>query len=278
MPAVFVVIATAAPALAQETTYDPATFPFAHRFGLSLGSYFQIFNSSAGYSSDTNDGEIDLENESGLPRRRDNLRLEGYFRVGRRHRIDFGGYYWNRSATRSLDKAIEWDDVVYDVGAELSTSFNTQVYKLAYKYSIVQNESVELMVSGGVSAFSNQVEFAGDARVIGPDGEPIGDASFEYRKTHKVLPVPVIGVACDFAFSRSLISRGSVEYFTYSTGSWDAALTDARVSLDWMPWDHWGFGLGYNYVGLAGHIDRSSHRFRLTYSYDGAIAYVTMRY
>jgi hypothetical protein len=268
-----------APAFAQDTTYDPDTFPFAHRFGLSLGGYFQIFNTKAGYSSENNPGEeVDLENESGLPRNRQNLRLEGYYRLGQRHRLDFGSYFWNRSATRTLDQDIEWQDVVYQVGASLSTSFDTQVYKVAYRYSLVQSESVELMVSGGFSAFSNQIEIAGEGKIIGADGQPVGEGTFERKRSSKVIPVPVVGLHCDYAFSRALILRGGVEYFTFSADTWNANLTDARVSLDWMPWDHWGFGAGYNYVELGGKVGNEDDRFRLTYSYDGAIAYVTMRY
>lgn len=274
-----VAVLACAPAFGQDASYDPSTFPFAHRFGLSLGGYFQLFNTSAGLSSDTNPGaEIDLENESGLPRRRQNLRLEGYYRLGQRHRLDFGTYFWTRSASRTLDTSIEWDDVIYDVGATLSTSFDTQVYKLAYKYSFVQTDKVEAAVSGGFSAFANQINISGEGKVTGPGGEPVGEGSFQKKHTSKVIPVPVVGLHCDYAFSRALILRGGVEYFTYSASDWNANLTDARVSLDWMPWDNWGFGAGYNYVSLGGKVGKEDNRFKLTYSYDGAIVYVTMRY
>jgi hypothetical protein len=267
------------PAYAQQSGYDYESFPFAHHFGLSLGGYFQIFNSKAGYSSDTNPGnEIDLENDSGLPRQRQNLRLEGYWRFGQRHRLDFGTYYWNRSRTKTLDKSIEWQDVVYQAGGTLKTSFDTQVFKLAYKYSFVQSESIEVAASGGFSAFYNQIELSGEGQVIGPDGQPVGEGAFERKHSSKVIPVPVLGLHCDYAFSHAWIVRGSVEYFTYSTSDWNANLTDARVSLDWMPWDHWGFGAGYNYVSLGGGVGASDNHLKVNYSYDGAIAYVTMRY
>jgi hypothetical protein len=268
-----------AAAFGQDTSYDPSTFPFVHRFGLSLGGYAQIFSTRASLSSDYGSGsEVDLEEDSGLPRRRQNFRLEGYYRLGQRHRLDFGFYYWTRGASRTLDTTIEWGDVSYDVGATLSTSLDTQVYKVAYKYSFVQTDKVEAMVSGGFSAFANQADLYGEGRIIGSGGVPIGEASFERRKSSKVIPVPVVGLHCDYAFSRALILRGGVEYFTYSASNWSANLTDARVSLDWMPWENWGFGAGYNYVDLGGKVGTSDNRFKLNYTYDGAIVYVTMRY
>lgn len=274
------IVLAAAPASAQEKSTDATTYPFAHTFGLSLGGYFQYFNSSAGYSTaDDAGGDVDLEDDTGLPRNRSSARLEGYWRMTRHQRLDFGYYYWDRKASATMTRDITWNDVVYQANARLDTTFNVQFIKLAYKYSFVQNDSVELAGSFGISGFRANVTLEGQAQAIGPDGQPAGDVSFTTKKTSKLLPVPVLGLHLDYAFTRTLIARGGVEYFQYRADNYDFKLVDARASLDWFFSDHWGLGAGYNYVGFdAGATGARVNKLRLKYTYDGAIAYLGMRY
>jgi hypothetical protein len=239
-------------------------------FSVSAGGFLMKFNSSAELDPE-NGGEgsdIDLENTLGLSDSTNRGRIDAYWRFARKHRLDFGGYLFNRTNSRELDERIHFGDTVYDVGAQVRTRFSTGLYKLSYRYSFVRNERIDFSASIGISAFVSRLRIEGEGSVNG------NSESFEQTSKRIVAPIPVLGAQMDLKIVKSLFFRLSGEWFHINISGIEGRFSDGRASLDWYPFKHFGFGAGYNRVGI-GAKDTDGANYDLQYRFDGLLGYVT---
>jgi len=239
-------------------------------FSVSAGGFLMNFNSSA--QLDPEEGgegsNVDLENELDLDDKANRGRIDGYWRFARKHRLDFGGYIFNRSSSRELDERIHFGDTVYDVGAELDTRFTSGLYKLSYRYSFIRNERIDFSGSVGISAITSKLRLRGEGSVNGSSAE------FEESSKRVIAPIPVLGVQAEIKIVRSLFFRISGEYFHITVSDVEGRFSDGRASIDWYPFKHFGFGAGYNRVGLRAE-DTDGANYEVEYNFDGLLGYAT---
>ena len=242
-------------------------------FSISAGGFLMKFNSSARLDPENGgDGtDIDLENVLDLDKNDNRARIDGYWRFARKHRLDFGGYLFNRSNSKELDRTIHYGDTVYDVGAQVNTRFSTGLYKLSYRYSFIRNERIDFSASFGISAISSRLRIEGEGSVNGHAED------FERTSKSIIAPIPVLGAQMDLKIVRSLFYRLSGEYFHITVSGIDGRFSDGRASIDWYPFKHFGFGAGYNRVGLRAK-DSEGANYELKYSFDGLLGYFTYVY
>jgi hypothetical protein len=244
------------------------------KFSLSAGTYLIDFNTHARLDSETlgRGTDIDFEDALGLTRSQSRFRIDGYWRITDHQRLDFGGYFYNREANRTIDRQIVWGDVTYDVGAAMHSKISSKLFKFDWRYSFVRTDRLEFAASAGLSTISTRAELDGQGTVSGG-----GSASFQESSKGLTAPIPVFGLHGEWRMVRSLYLRGWAEYFAVSVGSWKGSVVDSRFSLDWYPFKHFGFGAGYSVF----HID-ASHEGNLAldfrYGFSGLLGYATWVY
>src|SRR3990172_2721023 len=219
---------------------------------VSLGGFATHFNTTARVDSDRVAGsgtDIDLEDDTGLTRDRNDLRLDGYWRFARKHRLEFGVISISRDANRVINRTLEFGDTVFDVGGSITTEFNTDIYKLAYKYSFVRNPRIDAGISFGLSTYRIETSLSGNGTVYFPDGSA---STALTQETKRVLaPIPALGGHADVKLGGNWYFNGSVEYLKVNVSGVEGTFTDARADFDWYPFEHFGFGGGYNWVRLT---------------------------
>jgi hypothetical protein len=232
-------------ALAEGTQANPSGRGTKDKFSISLGGYLVRFDTTARVDSEElgRGTEIDFENDTGLERNDTELVIGGYYRVGRRHRIDFGAFWINRRGSRIIDETIQFEDVVFDIDALVTTKLRTDLLNLSYHYSFVRNPKVEAGVSLGVSAFAIDAALSAES-----DGGMTSRAEKDF-----IFPIPVIGLNVDVPLGHDLFFKAKGEYSYVNVSDWEGNLANFLTSVDWHPFERWGFGLGYS-------------RFRLTYA------------
>ncbi len=238
---------------------------------VSVGGFLTSFNTTARVDSDQVSGsgtEVDLEDDTSLDREQSDLRLDGYWRFARKHRLEFGVFSLRRNANRVIDRQIEFGDTVFDVNGSLSSEFSTDLLKLAYKYSFVRNPRVDAGISFGLSTYKASVSLSG----FGTVGTQTGTFSQEEEEVY--APVPLVGAHAEVKLGGDWYFKGSLEYFGVRVSDVEASLTDARADFHWYPFEHFGFGAGYNWVRLS-YTNVSSTTVDLQYTYDGVMAYGT---
>jgi len=64
--------------------------------------------------------------------------------------------------------------------------------------------------------------------------------------TKFVAPLPVLGLATDFAITPRLFFKQSVELLYLDISNFRGAITDVNIRLEYNLWKHFGFGGGLN--------------------------------
>jgi hypothetical protein len=256
-------------ALAGSPSDSPSGRGSKDKFSISFGSYLVRFDTTARVDSETlgTGTEIDLESDTGLGPDETEFAFDGYYRFGKRHRIDFGTIFISRGATRQIDEPIQFEDIEFDADAIVTTKFSNDIVRLAYHYSFIRNSKLEAGASIGVSAFL----FDASLTAEGAGGE-ISEAKSDF-----IAPIPVIGLDVDVPMGNNLYFQAGGEYFRIGVDDWEGKLTQFSTSVNWHPFTHWGLGLGYNRSKLT-YADLATPEVDFSLTYSGVTIYATYVY
>ena len=136
--AILVLAAGAGTAGAQDDEFTRGN-GLRDRFRISVGAFF-VNHKTFARLSPAGEEEIpgvDLEVDTQIPKNQTDFRLDGHFRISRRHRLDFGYWAMNRSAVSQLTGEIEWDDEVFPVDTNIATVWETNVTRIEYRFSAI---------------------------------------------------------------------------------------------------------------------------------------------
>lgn len=234
------VILFIADAIAKEkkelTAKDSLAIESLYRFSLEAGGFLASLSSGLLFGSrELGLGiNLNLEEALGLQTSEFVFRSEAAYKFGRRRRhnarLTYYGFY--RKATKVLETDIEIGNEIYPIGTEISSKFNLQIFKASYDYSFFMDKRIELGVSLGL--FVMPVGF-----FIASGGESENNTSF-------TAPLPVAGIRTRYSITPKFTLRQNLHLFYLKTGNYKGSLTDINIRLDYNPWKHFGFGLGYN--------------------------------
>jgi hypothetical protein len=228
--ALFVVLLPVSSHAADNTTYN---YPW-EKFSIQGGAFFASLNDKVTAGTEGAGVAVDLEQTLGLDTQNQIFRAGALYRIGenRRHRVDLDYLYFNRTATKSIEREIVVDNVTLGPGTNVETTFNYQILRAAYSYSFFQDDRMDLAASFGL--FVMPIKFKLSASGLG-SGQ--GDFSF-------TAPLPAFGLRGDFAITPRWMLRTNLDFFYLEYESFKGALANARVAVEYNPWDHFGFGLG----------------------------------
>jgi hypothetical protein len=245
-----------APALADEGN-APKALPWKKGY-LNLGYYLAVMDSSFRIGG-KNLGiglELDVESLLGLNTTDSSFRIDGGYRFGKtqRHKWEISWFRFHRSGGTFIDATIEIPDIPpngddHTIGpGQFNTVFNFDIYKLKYEYSFLYDERID--VNLGVGLYIMPLEF-GFTGVI--DG--FGQSTIEESIT---APLPVVGLGFDFAITPKWFVRQQAEIFYLSIDNYTGSIGNLLFALEFLPWKHFGFGLGIDWMQVAVEADSST--------------------
>jgi hypothetical protein len=236
------------------------------RFRIEVGAFLQGFETTLRLDSETlgTGTEIDLERDLGVLNNQNNFRLDGAFRMGRKHRIEFGYVSWNRDSIEVIDIELQFGEEIYPINSTIRISSQTDAYKLAYKYSFVNGDRYEAGISGGFSVF--------DIFSSLDDVSDEGVAAFESEEV--LAPIPLIGGFFDWKITPNLMLRTTGEVFDINTSGINGHVSDLKGTINWYPWRNIGIGAGFNRVGIRYFNEDVTNELKFKYVYSGMTAFV----
>lgn len=228
-------VALASAAYAQNPNGEPW-----QKFSIAIGGFTSASDSEIQVnSSATGVGVVvDLENTLNVNSRFNTVRIDTLYRYGEteRHQIEFHYFESNRSGDRFLTEDLQIGDTLFPAGTQLHTEFNLNFANIDYAYAFIQDDRVRFAASGGlhVTGVGLKVESAGLAVAE--------DDSF-------TAPLPVVGLRLDVALAENWILKTAFDIFYLEYDNFKGRLSDIFLGVEWNPFKHFGFGLGFNNIG-----------------------------
>ena len=199
------------------------------QFGVNAGYFYVDADTQVkldGTKSGLDGTELNLNNDLGMDSSISTVRLDAFWRITPKHRIDFSWYDIDQSGSSSVSDTINILGFSIPVGAGLQSEIQIETFKFNYTYNFFQAENYEFGPSIGVHLLDIDTRFHPSAFVGSISaGKPLSSSI--------TLPTPVIGMRGAYAFTEKLLIRGSFDYTNLEIGTWDAELFDvSRAALD----------------------------------------------
>ena len=248
-------VSASSSALAQSTDFD--------RFSISLGVFLTNRDSKAQLDGQIpNSGTpVDLENDLGFDKSDTVFRLDGVFRFNEKHRIDFSAFDLSRSASKQIQKDIEWNGELFPIDTVVDASLDLNIYKVAYTWSFLRRDKGYIGATAGLYVADVGTSLA---------AESIGRSS----SGGVTAPLPVFGLRGQYDLAEKWSLRGSAEIFAIEYGDYSGSLYDVYAGLDYQLLERMAVGLGINSVKLNVGISKGNFDGDLDWRYDGGLLFL----
>ncbi len=236
---------------ADESAMAPAEkkpIPWERGY-VRFGGFAAAFNSSLGFGiSGGPSVEIKAEDGLDLDSSLTVLRLDAAYRIGesRRHQVDFTYAAYHREGRTTLSEEIDLGDQTLPVGADVSTVFNFDIIRSTYTYAFLQDDRMRIAM--GLGVYAVPLEYGLKVSTTGGRSEIEG--------ADITLPMPALAVRAEFQLVPKLFLNMEANFMYLEISDFKGSLLDNTFALEYRPWKHVGFGVGYS--GMAVSVEQDS--------------------
>jgi opacity protein-like surface antigen len=168
----------------------------------------------------------------------------------------------------------DFDELIFgDINAKgflaVDTSFQTDFYVTQVGYSFLKNERAELGVGAGLHVidFDTSLKVSGEINGIG--------GSTKKDTADLTVPLPNILGFGTYAFTPRLSLDGSIGWFGLDYNDYSGNLVSLSANLEYRLTDHFGIGVGYNYIDMDLTIEQSRREDNYDLEYNGPVLYIS---
>jgi len=241
---VLAAVLSAAPALAQSS---PGTWNgLPDRFQIDTG-YFRLnantllrYNGPQGGS-----GEIDFEQDLGLPETVNTFWVDATWRVGRRHQLKLAVTRVSRDrGAFTLQRDFTWGGQTYDAGLSATTTSAETILGGYYRFAIFRNDRFEIGPTIGIGYLWIDARIKATGTVSGPGGSE--SRTLDEGTSTGSITGAVGGYAAAWLAKR-LVVQADYLYIKVKPENSEASVTDWRVAVDYYFSKNVGLGVQYKY-------------------------------
>lgn len=190
------------------------------------------------------------------------------WRPWERHEFELSYFHDSNDRSRTLSRPIVFNDQTLLLGSSLRSKFTLDAANLTYRYWIWIGDNAAFGLSAGLQTYSFDLRLTGTVTATGPAGG-VGASRTASSKASTDLPDPSIGVAYRLqmaSWARLIADAGA---FKATIGDVDAKLYNARVGVEFYPWEHWGVVTQYAYNKIKADVDGSRFSGRTDFRFSG---------
>jgi outer membrane scaffolding protein for murein synthesis (MipA/OmpV family) len=178
--------------------------------------------------------EIDLEDVLGVSLNDTVMQFDAIYRFNDFHRLEIGYHELSRNGTATLNNDIIFGDTVFAAGTTVNTSFETEVLRVSYAYSLMNDEQKELGVMAGVHLTKGTTDI--ESVTTG-----------ERERSDVSTPLPVIGLHGSVQLGADSTLGGRAQVFGLEFDRVDGHMI--YMMLEWQRrfGDDFSAGLAYNF-------------------------------
>lgn len=210
------------------------------KVGVNLGVFLSALNTSFRIGSGIG-VNIDVEEALDLDSSDTVFRADAMWRFtdNRRHRLDFTWFSFRRDGSRTIGQDITIEDkdgnpITIEAGTNVDANFDLDIYELAYSYSFIQDERIDL--AAGIGLYIMPIDLG-----LRAAGAVETDESENFT-----APLPVLGLRMDIAITPQWFIRTGSQVFYAQYDNFTGSVVELRVAVEYNPWQHVGIGLGFD--------------------------------
>jgi len=183
---------------------------------------------------------------------------------------EYFGVKDTNSAT--LEEDIEWDDVVYNAGADIKGGFSLRLYRILIGRTITKGLKHEFGAGLGVHALD--IESFIEGLVLIDKLE----SNFERRSVSAVAPLPNIGVWYFYAPNTKWMYTARVDWFGITVGDYSGNMWNLAPGVNYQFHKNVGVGLQYRYFDVVLRVDKTDWDGRISLIYHGPLLTVNANF
>lgn len=181
--------------------------------------------------------EVDLEDFLGVADRETVMQYDALVRVGFYHRFDVSYFELARHSGTTLQRDVMFGDTLFPAGTDVDTGIDTQLWRLAYSYSLMRDGQKELGVSAGLSYAKIETSLQ-------------SAAALQVERVRIETPLPTIGVFGSVALGETWRLGADIQAFALEFDRYKGYLGYANLDLDRLFGERLAIGIGYSYYGI----------------------------
>lgn len=244
---------------------------FVERFKISAGFFVPLSNTNIGVSRNNgNNGtdidDIDFEDDLGLRKSTGTFLADFQWRASRRSRFDLSFYRLNRSATKTLNKEINFSDSTYGINATVKGFFNTDIYRFSYGYALLAKPKYELGLMAGVHVVRSNVGVALNT----PNASVSVDNDFGVT-----APLPNLGLWGGYAISSRVAMNAEIDWLSATIGDIKGRIWAYNILFRYKVVNNLDLSLGYSGLNFKVDVTKKERSGSLKWGNNGPAFTVT---
>ena len=205
--------------------------------------------------------EINFENDLGVKDSKTLPEFSFLWRINPRHGIEGSYVTLNRSGSRTLSRTIQFGDVIYAGSTTVNSKFDSDVFRVAYRYSPINDKGNELALLLG----AHYTTF--DTAISSSLGSLSESAALD-------IPLPTIGARGSVRLADNWRVTGFGQLMQLKVGDYDGSLVNLGAGIEWMFLRQAYLGLGYSYYRYDLESEKNDARGEFTYRFSGPALYL----
>ncbi len=204
--------------------------------------------------------DIDFEKDLGFDKQIGTFMVNFQWRISRRSRFDFSYLQFNRSSTKTLDRTIQFGDNTYNVSANVSSFFNTTIYRASWGYALLAKPKAELGFLIGTHTLQTSVGMG----IKTAAGSLTSNQNFNFT-----APLPDLGIWGGVSLNNRLALNGEFNYLAINTGDVSGQIVGYNAVLMYQATKHVDLSLGYTGFNFKVDANVNSNKAHIGWGYNG---------
>ena len=231
-------------------------------FTLQLGAFRADADTTVRLDSTTlgRGTQLNLESDLGVNDSKTLPEFSFLWRINPRHGIEGSYVTLNRSGSRTLSGTIQFGDVIYPVSTTVNAKFDSDVFRVAYRYSPINDKGNELSLLLG----AHYTTF--DTAIASSLGTLSESASLDF-------PLPTIGARGSLRIADDWRLTGFAQLLKLKVGDYDGSLVNLSAGIEWTFLRQAYAGLGYSYYRYDLTSEKDNARGEFKYRFAGPALY-----
>jgi len=259
------------PVSAEE---PPATTEKFHpllnsKYWVKAGAFFAARDLSLSVNGTivANDGfenaAIDFDSATGLDDTSDLFIAEFGWHFGKKWDVALQHFRSSRSAQKTLSESFEWEDVVYEAGADIRAHSSLKITRVFFSRRVWDKGAHDLRLGAGLHLIDTGFSISGEATLQDETTE------FQANVVSAEFPFPDIGAWYRYSINDRWLFHTRFDWLSASTSDFGGAIWNASAGVDFALTRNVGIGLAYQFFEINGTIKEDTWRGELRTRYEG---------